>query len=493
MIELSSLVAYFVLAFIGLFTYKVYIFPYYISPLRKIPGPPSENLLYGNLKTLFVEESGEPHKRWVKKYGNFIKYYGFLNKPTIVVTDAKIIKDIFLTQGYDFVKSNVIRGDIIRIVGKGISTVEGETHKRQRKMMNPAFAHNNIKNMVPTFSRLAFKLKCLIEDDVNKGESKINFIPYISKTTLDIIGLVGFNHEFNASTSPSELAEAYDHLMGKELTKLSIIISLLSVYLPVIRKIPIDINKRFNNAFNVIERESKKLIEERYHNDENSGNDLLSLLININKTLPNDEKMTKDELRYQIMTFLLTGHETTSITTSWALYFLAQHPHEQDLLREELVKAFPDKSKFNPTFDEINSLDCLNSVVKETLRLLPPAATIYRLSIKDKNTIIDIPIATIHRLPSVWGSTADIFYPKRWLDPSMIKDVSNYNYLPFGVGIRACIGYKLSITEFKILLSVLVRNFIFQPVEGLNIKKRPGVNLSRPDPYLELIISNVKV
>ncbi|CAI2176023.1 3208_t:CDS:2 [Funneliformis geosporum] len=193
------------------------------------------------------------------------------------------------------------------------------------------------------------------------------------------------------------------------------------------------------------------------------------------------------------MTFLLTGHETTSITTSWALYFLAQHPHEQDLLREELVKAFPDKSKFNPTFDEINSLDCLNSVVKETLRLLPPAATIYRLSIKDKNTIIDIPIATIHRLPSVWGSTADIFYPKRWLDPSMIKDVSNYNYLPFGVGIRACIGYKLSITEFKILLSVLVRNFIFQPVEGLNIKKRPGVNLSRPDPYLELIISNVKV
>ena len=72
------------------------------------------------------------------------------------------------------------------------------------------------------------------------------------------------------------------------------------------------------------------------------------------------------------MTFLLAGHITTSVATSWALYHLAKHPHEQDLLREELVKAFPDKSKFNPTFDEINSLEYLNCIIKETLRLNPP-------------------------------------------------------------------------------------------------------------------------
>ena len=72
------------------------------------------------------------------------------------------------------------------------------------------------------------------------------------------------------------------------------------------------------------------------------------------------------------MTFLLAGHETTSNSTCWALDFLAQHPREQDLLREELVKAFPDKSKFNPTFEEINSLEYLNCIVKETLRLNSP-------------------------------------------------------------------------------------------------------------------------
>jgi cytochrome P450 len=77
------------------------------------------------------------------------------------------------------------------------------------------------------------------------------------------------------------------------------------------------------------------------------------------------------------MTFILAGHETTSTSTSWALYSLAQNPHEQDLLREELVKAFPDKSKFNPTYDEINSLEYLNCVVKETLRLYPPGKKIF--------------------------------------------------------------------------------------------------------------------
>ena len=72
------------------------------------------------------------------------------------------------------------------------------------------------------------------------------------------------------------------------------------------------------------------------------------------------------------MTFLFAGHETSATTTCWALHLLSQHPHEQDLLREELVKAFPDKSKFNPTFDEINSLEYLNCIIKETLRLSPP-------------------------------------------------------------------------------------------------------------------------
>ncbi len=100
-----------------------------------------------------------------------------------------------------------------------------------------------------------------------------------------------------------------------------------------------------------------------------------------------------------------------------------------------------------------------------------------------------IPIAALHRLPSIWGPTADDFDPKRWLNPSLTKNVTNFNYLPFLTGTRSCIGNKLALNEIKILLSMLVRNFVFQPVEGLNIRNKGG----RPDPHLELNVSKVEV
>jgi cytochrome P450 len=88
------------------------------------------------------------------------------------------------------------------------------------------------------------------------------------------------------------------------------------------------------------------------------------------------------------MTFLMAGHETTNVGTCWALHLLAQHPHEQDLLREELIKAFPDKSNFNPTFDEINSLEYLNCVIKETLRIHSPGTILILIVLKNQNFIL---------------------------------------------------------------------------------------------------------
>ncbi|CAB5185158.1 unnamed protein product [Rhizophagus irregularis] len=261
-------------------------------------------------------------------------------------------------------------------------------------MMNPAFTHSNIKEMVPTFIRIASTLKGLIEKEINQGNSNINLTPFISKTTLDIIGLVGFSYEFNSLTSSNELAEAYDSALNGPRSTFQTGVIMLSNYVPFIRDIPV-------------------------------------------------EKMTFEELKYQIMTFLMAGHETTNVTTCWALYLLAQHPHEQDKLREELVKAFPDKSNYNPTYDEINSLEYLNCVIKETLRILPPVPVVKRVNLKDeifgkyfipKNSEIFFGISVLQKSTEIWGPTADNFDPKRWLDPSL--SVTNLTYLPFLSGPR---------------------------------------------------------
>ncbi|RIA79007.1 cytochrome P450, partial [Glomus cerebriforme] len=252
MFDLVSLINFFVFGFIGWITYKIYIWPYYISPLRKIPGPPSENPFYGHIKTIMTEESGEPQLRWIKQYGNIVKLYGLFNEPNILVADPKIIQEISVNHTYDYIKPPSVSA--VAIAGRGLVFAEGDDHKRQRKMMNPAFAHSNIKEMIPTFIRVALILKGLIEDKVNLGESNINLTPYLSKATLDIIGLVGFNYEFNSLTSPNELAEAYDILMNAQPTALSIAMTILSDYVPFIRKIPIDVNRRFRHGCAIIDR-----------------------------------------------------------------------------------------------------------------------------------------------------------------------------------------------------------------------------------------------
>ncbi|CAB4478310.1 cytochrome P450 [Rhizophagus irregularis] len=397
------------------------------------------------------------------------------NQPALLITDITIVQDVLINNTYDYVKPMNIISDAVAFIGRGLALSEGEDHKRQRKMMNPAFTHSNIKKMLPTITQMSSKLISVIEDKINLGESNIILTPYISQATLDIIGLVGFNYEFNSLKSPNELADAYKTLISPP-TILHIIYSRLSYYFPFIRSIPIEINKSFINACAVIERESKNLVKRKYKEAEigELKDDLLSVLIKLNKTLPIEEKLTDEELKYQIMTFLLAGHETTNISTNWALYLLSQHPRH-------MCKTYYVK-------------------IKETLRLHSPAVMIRRTNIKDKvfgnylipkNTIIMISISGLHKSPEIWGPTATEFDPKRWLDSTLTENVSNLNFLPFSAGARSCIGNKLALVEFKVILSILIRNFVFQITEGSHIKKRNFVS-SKPYSHFEFTISRVE-
>ena len=102
-----------------------------------------------------------------------------------------------------------------------------------------------------------------------------------------------------------------------------------------------------------------------------------------------------------------------------------------------------------------------------------------------------IAISALHKLPEIWGPTANDFDPKRWINPSLTQNVSNLNYLPFLTGARACIANKLALTEFKVLLSMLIRNFVIQPIEGFQFKERT-LFMNKPGPYLGLVVSKVE-
>ncbi|EKM59825.1 uncharacterized protein PHACADRAFT_250552 [Phanerochaete carnosa HHB-10118-sp] len=219
--------------------------------------------------------------------------------------------------------------------------------------------------------------------------------------------------------------------------------------------------------------------------------------------IPEDQRLTDDEVLAQVPTFIVAGHETTSTATTWALFSLSQQLDMQRKLRAELLQVATD----SPTMDELNALPYLDAVVRETLRHHAPVPSTSRQAFEDdaipvdapykdrygrvrehieikKGDLIFLPIMSLNRRKEIWGEDAHEFKPERWEHiPEAATRVPGVwgNMLTFIGGPRACIGYRFSLVEIKALLFALVRAFEFElavPVE--NIKRRTGIITTRP-------------
>ncbi|KAF0542319.1 cytochrome P450 [Gigaspora margarita] len=237
-----------------------------------------------------------------------------------------------------------------------------------------------VMEMVPTFVQAGHKLKDFWMKQIgNKKEERITITTLTSEITLDVIGLVGFNYEFNSTTSGSELAQAYKAIVNRNP---SFLYSAFEAFFPFIRKLPIPYYNQYNNSIKIIKNVSERLVDEQ-KDAAVRGKDLLSLLIKANENLPVDEQLTHNELLSQVMTLLIAGHETTSVALSWTLYFIAKNADVQNRLRKEILEIFTDRNHF-PTFDEIEQLKYLECVFKETLRIVPPVPGILRSNLKEE-------------------------------------------------------------------------------------------------------------
>ncbi|CAG8811006.1 36883_t:CDS:2, partial [Gigaspora margarita] len=180
-----------VVALVSYVLYKCYIYPLYLSPLRKIPGPPVNNFILGHFASFLNQEVGDAHDYLAKKYGGIARYHGLFNKTHISISDPKLVQQVLVNHSYDYPRYFVNRTLAKKFFGGGILIAEGNSHKRQRKMMNPSFAFANVKEMVPTFVQAGHKLKDIwIKQIGNKKEERITITAIIQKITLDVIGLV---------------------------------------------------------------------------------------------------------------------------------------------------------------------------------------------------------------------------------------------------------------------------------------------------------------
>jgi cytochrome P450 len=223
---------------------------------------------------------------------------------------------------------------------------------------------------------------------------------------------------------------------------------------------PTPANLRFRKGIGRLDEIIYGFIEERRQNGKDTG-DLLSMLLGFRDEA--DRTMSDKQLRDEVLTLLLAGHETTALALSWTWYLLSQHPEVEAKLLEELQDVLGDRT---PTIDDLPRLTYAEMVVKESMRLYPPAWGVSRETIEEceiggyrvpAGTQLLIYLWAMHRDPRSF-QYPEAFDPSRW-ESSLAKRVPKYAYLPFGAGPRICIGSSFAMTEAILLLATIAKTF----------------------------------
>ncbi|KAI0743350.1 cytochrome P450 [Daedaleopsis nitida] len=489
----------------------------YFSPLLRLRGPPSENLVYGNFRQI-GPDAAQLHLEWIKEYGTSFLGRFFFQLPTLLTIDPRTINHV-LTHTTYYEKPLESLKDLARILGEdGIIVIEGERHKRQRRVMNPAFGPTQIRELTEVFLAKANDLCTYWNTQIaTQGESiPINVIEGLSRMTLDVIGLAGFNYQFetlNPDLPPNELSVAFNDIF-KDPPKLSIS-NLVFNLLPSLHLVRDKRTKTIDDALVTMQKIAREILNERkteilrekaggLGKRDVQGRDLLTILLKANMAtdMPENQRMTDEEVLAQIPTFLVAGHETTSTATTWCLYAITRAPAIQRKLRDE-VRAVPTAT---PSMDALNALPYLEQVVRETLRLHAPVTTVIRIATHDdvlpvstpytdrygkvcseiaigKGDRVVIPVTALHTHKAIWGEDAFEFRPERWDNPpeaiSSIPGVFGH-ILTFLGGPHACIGYRFALVEMKALMFTLLRNFEFELAVPDEDIKASGLFLQRP-------------
>ncbi|KAI0827902.1 cytochrome P450 [Trametes gibbosa] len=488
------------------------------SPLLMLRGPPNKSWLLGHQRDVHELDEDETRSKWSNDYGPALLYRGFFSEPRMLTTDTRAIKHI-LTHPAEYYKSQQARRTLSSLIGQSsVLVIEGEQHCRQRRIMNPAFGPLCVRELTDVFLEKSIELCDVWAAEFStQGETaRVNVLQGLSKMTLDVIGLVGFNYEFNSLNpkgEPNELAKAFEQVF--EVPEKIPILMILRTFLPALNFLKNDHIRRVEKAQGVMRRIGQQFIAQkkeeilRLASEKNSssakgkglqGRDLLTLLLKANMAtdVPENQRLSDEEVLSQIPTFLVAGHETTSTATAWCLYALAQASNVQKKLREELLSVETD----TPTMDELMALPYLDAVIRESLRVYPPVPRTIRVAQKDdiiplsapitdryrnvhdyipvpSGTPILISILAVNRDKTLWGKDADEFRPERWENPpaaiSSIPGVWGHT-LSFLGGPSACIGYRFALVEMKVLLFTLVRAFEFDlAVLPQDIKKGLGI------------------
>lgn len=453
---------FFIANIILYFLYAILIRPYFVSPLRHIPGPKGGNLVFGH--SLDVRRSkppGDVLRKWMEEVPNdgLIRFRDAFGKDGIMPTNQAMLKAVVTDNNYDYEKQPKVRDILRTILGDGLILVEGHEHKFQRKHLLPSFQVSVIRDLYPTFWTKACEMTQMMKEDAAKSE--VEFGIWCTRVTLDIIGIAGFGRDFDSLKNPDDkFVQDYQQVLEPHPQKAAFfLISLLTSPTLALRipfwEIPKELKRiskgLYDFAYNLSKERRAELNDSKKSSDEKEKRkDILSLLVKSNDFSDND-------LAHQVLTMMAAGHETTSNTLGWCAYLLALNPEIQSQLRDEIRNELPSPDNIATetiSAATVDSMPLLNAVCNETLRLYPVVPITTRDVVKE--TMLGpykLPVGTgifispwaVNRSTEIWGKDAMDFVPHRWIDPDGRVNnsggvTSNYSIMTFLHGPRSCIG-----------------------------------------------------
>lgn len=437
-----------------------------------LPPGPKGNFLLGvmpefNRDTLgFIEQA--------KNYGDVVRMR-FFYLTVHFLYDPSHIEYVLSTNARNFRKSRSLRTPFFRrLVGQGLLTSEGELWKRQRRLAQPAFHRQRIGAYGDVMVEYAQRMV----SNWNPGESR-DIHRDMMRLALEIVVKTLFNAD--VSNDADKVGEVLSRLVKP-------FASQATLKWIADNRLPTPTHRRFNHDVNEIDAIVYRIIEERRTSGVDQG-DLLSMLLSAHDE--DGSQMTNRQLRDEVMTLFLAGHETTALTLSWAWYLLARNPEVEQKFHQELGQVLGGRT---PTAADLPRLKYTEMIAKESMRLYPPAYGVGREAIEDceiggfripRGSQVFMFQWVTQRDPRFFPNPHE-FKPERWTE-EFVNELPKYAYFPFGGGPRSCIGNYFAMMEVVLLMATIGQRFRFSLANEQRVELMPAMSL-RPKDGIEVLV-----
>jgi cytochrome P450 len=393
----------------------------------------------------------------------------------VFVNHPDLVEEVLVNQNRKFIKHYRLR-QTKRTLGRGLLTSEGVFWRGQRKLTQPAFHRERIA----AYARLMVDYTERMLESWTDGQVR-DVQADMMRLTLEIVAKTLFDAEIGGETAEASVAME---------TLMRAFIARTGRLLTAPHWVPTPLNLRVERAIRRLERILATVIAERRARGEDRG-DLLSMLLHAQDE-ESGRRMSDQQLRDEVMTLFMAGHETTANTLAWAWVLLSRHPDAEARLHAEIDHVVGDRPV---TVADLARLKFGESVIHETLRVYPTVWVIGREAIEPvelggyvipAGTTVFMPQWVVHR-DGRWFDDPESFHPERW-EAGLMQRIHRYAYFPFGGGPRICIGNNFALMEATLILATIAWKYRLKLAADAVITPLPTITL-RPAYGVKMVLS----